>query len=184
MPKGEWKKGIIMNILADMVETQFGMVEWNAILDDAGVSGVYSSAVLYSGSELLTLVGIISERNHVPVNDLVFAYGRYLFPAFTNRYAYLISQDDELFVFLASIDSVIHVEVKKLHPNAVTPGFTCERMTDKQLRLDYRSERHFCRLALGLIDGAAEHFKQAYDVVHEPCLLQGGDHCGFLINLP
>jgi hypothetical protein len=176
-------KGIIMCILSEMVESQFGMLEWNEVLDDAGLTGVYTSSALYSDAELLTLVSIISERNHVSVDDLIFAFGRYLFPAFSGRYPNLISPYDNLLDFLESIDTVIHVEVKKMHPDAVTPVFSHERLSDRQLRLEYQSERHFCRLALGLIDGAAEHFKQAYDLVHEPCLIHGGDHCGFLINL-
>ena len=28
-------KGIVMNILAEMVETQLGLEEWNAVLDEA-----------------------------------------------------------------------------------------------------------------------------------------------------
>ena len=172
-----------MCVLSEMVESQFGMREWNEVLDDAGLTGVYTSSALYSDKELLMLVGIISERNQIPVDDLIFAFGRYLFPAFASRYPKLISPYDNLLDYLASIDSVIHVEVKKFHPDAVTPVFSHERLSDRQLRLEYQSERHFCRLALGLIDGAAEHFKQAYDLVHEPCLHHGADHCGFLINL-
>ncbi|MFT7091199.1 MAG: hypothetical protein ACJAYW_001162 [Candidatus Azotimanducaceae bacterium] len=172
-----------MCILSEMVETQFGMTEWNEVLDEAGLTGVYTSSALYSDDELLTLVSIISERNHVPVDDLIFAFGQHLFPAFSSRYPKLISPYDNLFDFLECIDSVIHVEVKKLHPDAITPLFLHERLSDRRLKLEYRSERQFCTLALGLIDGAAEHFKQAYDLVHEPCLHHGADHCGFLINL-
>jgi len=29
-------KGVVMNLLADMVETQLCMGEWNAVLDEAG----------------------------------------------------------------------------------------------------------------------------------------------------
>ena len=33
-------KGVVMNLLADMVETQLGMQEWNEVLDEAGEDGV------------------------------------------------------------------------------------------------------------------------------------------------
>ena len=40
-------KGIVMNILADMVEQQFGMSEWNEILSEIDAAGAYTAAVLY-----------------------------------------------------------------------------------------------------------------------------------------
>ena len=35
-------KGIVMNILAEMVETQLGLEEWNTVLDEADESGIYT----------------------------------------------------------------------------------------------------------------------------------------------
>jgi hypothetical protein len=176
-------KGIVMNLLAELVENQFGMAEWNAVLKDAGFTGAYTSSSLYPDGEMLALVGVISKRNQVPVDDLVFAFGRFMFPAFYRRYPALINQFDNFLVFLESIDSVIHVEVNKLHPGSITPVFRHQRLSDHQIRLEYHSERQLCRLAEGLIDAAAEHYKQPYDLVHSPCLRHGGPHCGFLISL-
>lgn len=36
-----------MNILAEMVETQLGLEEWNGVLDEAGETGIYTSTALY-----------------------------------------------------------------------------------------------------------------------------------------
>ena len=68
-------KGIVMNVLADMVEKQFGMPQWNAILSEAGSEGAYTAAARYDDQELLDLVGIISRRQSMPIEDLVFAFG-------------------------------------------------------------------------------------------------------------
>ena len=40
-------KGVVMNLLADMVETQLGMDEWNAVLDEAGEDGIYTATSIY-----------------------------------------------------------------------------------------------------------------------------------------
>jgi hypothetical protein len=176
-------KGIIMNLLAEMVETTYGMAEWNDLLNDAGLSGVYTSASLYPDSEIMTLVDLLSKRKQVPVNDLVFAFGQFMFPAFHKRYPQLIDQFDDFLTLLESIDSVIHVEVNKLHPDAVTPVFRHERLNDHTIRLEYQSKRQLCRLAEGLIDGASQHFKQPMHLLHDPCSRDGADHCGFLVSL-
>jgi hypothetical protein len=176
-------KGIVMNLLAEMVESEFGMAEWNEVLQDAGLTGAYTSTGLYSDSELSTLAGFLSKRNQVPLDDLVFAFGRFIFPAFYQRYPALIDQFDSLLELLEALDLVIHVEVNKLHPGAVPPDFRCQRLSDHQVLLEYHSERQLCRLAEGMIEAAAEHYKQPYDLVHSPCLRHAGDHCGFLISL-
>ena len=68
---------------------------------------------------------------------------------------------------------MIHVEVAKLYPGAVTPGFSESRRDDKTLHLTYTSERKLCRLAEGLIDGAAKHYGDDYVLTHSPCYNEG-----------
>jgi hypothetical protein len=176
-------KGIVMNLLGEMVEQQFGMAEWNNILQDAGLTGAYTSSSLYDDNELYTLIGVMSKRQRVTADDLVYMFGQKMFPAFYLRYPELINQSKDFLTLLESIDSEIHVEVNKLHPGVITPKFRHRRLNDLQLILEYYSERKLCRLAEGLIDGAAKHYEQPYDLVHSPCTLHDGDHCGFLISL-
>ena len=127
-------KGVVMNLLADMVETQLGMQEWNDVLDEAGEDGVYTATSLYEDERLLNLVGIISRRNDIPVPDLVFAFGQFMFPAFYDRYPQLI-------------DGHANMLEQCQVPGAVTPGFSESRRDDKTLHLTYTSERKLCGLA-------------------------------------
>ena len=59
---------------------------------------------------------------------------------------------------MEKIDGHIHVEVKKLYPDAELPSFETERM-GKDMKMTYRSERKFSDLAVGLISAASEHYK-------------------------
>ena len=176
-------KGVVMNLLADMVETQLGMEEWNAVLDEAGEDGIYTATSIYEDERLLNMVGILSRRNDIPVGDLVYAFGQFMFPAFFSRYPQLIEGHDNVLDFLQGLDSVIHVEVAKLYPGAITPGFSDSRRDEKTLHLKYTSDRQLCALAEGLIDGAAKHFGNAYQLEHNPCYHEGADHCGLLITI-
>jgi len=172
-----------MNLLAEMVESKLGIDEWNATLEQAGVSGSYTALGLYEDQELLTLVGVISERTGLSSDDLVYQFGEFMFPSFNERYPELIEQSRDLLGFLETIDSMIHVEVKKLYPDAMTPSFNHQRIDENNLLLLYRSDRKMCRLAEGLIAGAGEYFNQKFVLTHEPCMLEGSDHCGLKISL-
>lgn len=177
-------KGIVMNLLNEMVEQELGLAEWNAALEATGYSGVYTAAGLYEDAELLSLVSVVSERSGISVPDLVFAFGKFMFPQFVERYPELVAEDLNFLDFLTTIDDVIHVEVKKLYPDAVIPGFEYTRRSENELELRYRSDRKLCKLAEGLIAGAAEHFSAEYQLEHDPCMLDGADHCGLLVITP
>lgn len=60
--------------------------------------------------------------------------------------------------FLESVDQVIHIEVKKLYPDAVLPKFICER-EGGNLIMRYESKQAFADLAEGLITACIEDFK-------------------------
>ena len=65
------------------------------------------------------------------------------------------------------LEDVIHVEVRKLYPDAELPRFATEVFTDNQLILVYESSRHFEDLAEGLIHGCIKYFGESISVVRE-----------------
>ncbi len=67
-----------------------------------------------------------------------------MFPAFYQRYPALIYGHDNMLDFLESLDAVIHVEVVKLYPGAITPGFKPDRRSQDVLHLKYESDRNLC----------------------------------------
>jgi hypothetical protein len=77
----------------------------------------------------------------------MFAVGKFMYPSFIARYPYLLEGVDSFLAFLQSIDSVIRVEVKKLHPDATTPVLHHVRLGENELQLQYNSERRLSRLA-------------------------------------
>lgn len=170
-----------MNLLAEMVEEQFGLAAWNELLEKAGYDGVYTAAGMYEDAELLDLVARASEMTGVPSDQLVFAFGEFMFPSYVSRYPDLIDGSIGFLSFLETIDTVIHVEVKKIYPGAKTPSFQYHRTGPESLVLRYQSDRKMCTLAEGLIRGAANHYQTEYTLEHSPCMKHGADHCGLSI---
>ncbi len=170
-------KGIVFNLLSEMVEEKFGLEAWDAVLDKAGSEGLYVATETYSDEELLALVAAGSELTNIPANDLVRAFGQYMIPRFAEHYSVFFEGHTNLKDFLLTVDSVIHVEVRKLYPEAGLPEFTYDNGQPDKLTMMYRSPRKMCALAEGLIEGSAAHFEQPCTIHHEVCMHKGADHC-------
>lgn len=174
-------KGIVFTLLNDLVEERFGLETWDALLDKTKLAsgGVYTAGATYPDQELFSLVGALSERVNIPADVLIRAFGEYMFPIFANRYPVFFPPNQSLREFLLSIHNVVHIEVKKLYPNAGLPDFTYEDNDPKTLVMLYRSKRKLCALAEGLIAGSSTHFNQKLLIKHEVCMLHDAhsDHC-------
>jgi hypothetical protein len=66
-------------------------------------------------------VAIISERNEILVDDLMFAFGKFMLPSLIVRYPYLLEGVDSFLALLQSIDSVIHEPC--MHRGGITAVF-------------------------------------------------------------
>ena len=79
--------------------------------------------------------------------------------------------------FLHAVQDVIHIEVKKLNPDAILPEFEFIAETDDHLSLIYKSPRHLCYFCEGLIHGLAQHTGQEVKVSQSECVHESGHRC-------
>ncbi len=170
-------KGIVFTLLGDMVEETFGLEVWDELLTTANLDGVFITTETYPDADLMALVAAAHEKSGIPVNDLVRAFGEYMFPKFHESNPGFFLEGQTLKEFLLSVDRVIHVEVRKLHPGAGLPEFAYKDVDDSELTMFYRSPRQLCMLAEGLIAGAAKHFNTEYTLEHRTCMHDGSDSC-------
>ena len=87
-----------------------------------------------------------------------------MFRVFLNSYSQFFENVNSCFEFLGNIDTYIHVEVLKLYPDAELPNFEVLEQTDSSLIMQYESKRSMADLAYGLMEAAAEHFKEPMDI--------------------
>lgn len=66
--------------------------------------------------------------------------------------------------FLTTVEDYIHVEVRKLYPDAELPTFAIQTKKDAYIELLYDSERKLHDFAKGLIKGAAAYFEQNVEI--------------------
>lgn len=176
-------KGLVFTEFLEMVEAAWSYEMVDRIVDEANLPsrGAYTAVGTYDHAEMWSLVTRLSHASGQAVPDLLQAFGRHLAGRFTHSHPQFFSAPS-LFDFLASVDAVIHVEVRKLYPDAELPHFEVAERTPERLLLVYRSPRHFGDLAEGLILGAARHFGESVRISRETVSEASGSHIRFMVE--
>lgn len=159
-------KGIVFTEFLQLVEDNFGYETVDRILMKAAPAndGAYTSVGTYNHSELIEMVVALSNETGVDVPALVQTFGRYLFGKFTVNYSEQIEGYTSSFELLENVEDYIHVEVRKLYPDAELPTFQCRRPDDRTLIMSYSSSRPFADLCEGLIRQCVEHFGEDIEI--------------------
>lgn len=162
-------KGVVFTEFLDLVEEKYGYEMVDRILNDGHLAsgGAYTAIGTYPHAEMAQLVGNLSRHAGVPVPDLLKLYGKHLFGVFTRGYGHFFREAQELFEFLESIEQYIHVEVRKLYPDAELPRIETRRLQPNALEVMYHSERRMGDFAEGLLEAACEHFGEKTEIHRE-----------------
>ncbi|WP_306642865.1 heme NO-binding domain-containing protein [Sanyastnella coralliicola] len=176
-------KGVVFTEFLEMVEDKFGFDVADKIISNADLpsGGVYTAVGTYEHSEMVQLVTNLSGESGLSIPQLLNAYGNHLFTRFAAGYGQFFTGVTDGFVFLEQIEGYIHVEVRKLYPDAELPSFETKRIDDNTLEMIYTSERRMADFAEGLIEGCATHFNETYDINKEN-IEESGKVVRFTIN--
>ena len=183
MPTIRTVKGIVFNLLEELVTQEHGEDAWDDLLDAAGVDGAYTSLGSYDDAELLALVGAASEALSIPPDAVVRWFGRSAMPLFASSHPQFFEGHATTRAFLLTLNDIIHPEVRKLYPGAGVPDFEYDASVPDKLVMRYRSQRRMCALAEGMIEGAAEHFGETATIEQPTCMLHGDEHCLLEVSL-
>jgi heme-NO-binding protein len=170
-------KGIIFNIVEEVVSDKYGEDTWDQLLAAAGLDGAYTSLGSYPDEELFRLVAAASEALSVPPGDVVRTLGEAAIPSLAERYPAFFAPHTSTKPFLLTLNDIIHPEVRKLYPGAQVPSFGFEDAGEDKLVIRYQSERKLCALAEGFILGAAAHYGELAAIEQSECMHRGNTEC-------
>jgi hypothetical protein len=179
-------KGVVFTEFLDHAEARFGALVVERAIEAAELpsGGAYTAVGTYPTDELLALVRELSRETGVEAAVLVREFGERLFDRLAAMFPQFLTGVASAFDFLERVDGVVHVEVRKLYPDADLPSFRTERTADDGLRLEYRSERPLADLAEGLILGCARHFGTAIEIARAPLPMTSGYAVAFDLRCP
>ncbi len=159
-------KGIIFTEFLDMVEQKFGLETVDALIEGAKLpsKGCYTAVGTYDYAEMQELILGLSNKTNVPIDQLLHSYGQYFFNSIVENYASILSQYQGPIDLLNSVESHIHVQVRKIYPDAELPRFITENRTNESLTLIYYSDRSLYMFAKGLMERTFEHYDKECDI--------------------
>jgi hypothetical protein len=176
-------KGIVFNLLAEVVAMQHGEDVWDDLLQTTGLDGVYTSLGSYPDEDMGKLVEAASTMLDSNPGAILRWFGHAAMPLLAERYPEFYAGHPDTRSFLLTLNDIIHPEVKKLYPGAIPPIFEFDTSDRDVLQIGYRSARRLCALAEGFIFGAAAHYRQSAHIEHPQCLHRGDARCLLLLRL-
>lgn len=153
-------KGIVFTEFLDLVEDKFGLEMVDTIISSSNLEseGAYTAVGTYSFSEMLQLLQHLSEQTGLSIDNLLLVYAEHFFEVIKISYPGLLNTYKDPIEMLSSIENHIHIEVRKIYPDAELPTFVVVEKTENSLILDYKSSRAMHHFGLGLMNKTFEHF--------------------------
>jgi hypothetical protein len=170
-------KGIVFNLLEEVVVRQHGEASWDDLLDATGLAGSYTSLGNYPDEEMQKLVLAGANALGRSPSEVLRWFGREAIPLLAKHYPAFFTGHHTTRSFVLSVNSIIHPEVRKLYAGAHCPFFRFEEQGDGTLLMGYESPRRLCALAEGFIEGAGDHFGEIAIVEHVSCMHNGDPKC-------
>ena len=155
-------KGIVFTEFLELVEDKFGIETVEEIISKSNLEsqGIYTAVGTYKFKEMVALLTNLSNLTKISTNDLLIIYGNHFFDVLVRSYGTILNMYKTPLDLLASIDAHIHVEVKKLYPDAELPYFETLEQTDSKLVMLYHSSRAMYAFAYGLMQKTFKHYNQ------------------------
>lgn len=168
-------KGIIFNLLEDFVTETWGDSAYDDLASqcDLETTEPFVGPGTYPDKDLVTLATAVAEKAALPLPDALRAFAAHSFPKLAKKYPVFLDSQPDARSFLRSVEGVIHVEVRKLFPEARTPRFLYEDASNGDLIMTYQSERNLYPVVEGFIEGVALHYQEGITVRREETELEG-----------
>jgi hypothetical protein len=159
-------KGEIFVEFINLVEDQFGLEVADRIIEESDLDsgGVYTRVGTYDHGEMVRMVRALSLITSVELEDLQRAFGKFLFERLVGAHRHYVEGLDDSFALLSRIEDTIHVNVRKLYPDATLPTITVDDHGDGSLEVVYASDAGFGHVCHGLIEGCVEYFQDPIEI--------------------
>jgi mitochondrial fission protein ELM1 len=169
--------GLIFVELRKYVETKFDAKTWDVLLEKAGLRGnMYLAASVYPDSDILALVTTACAMTGLAPKAVLEDFGEFIAPDLIKQYAFLVKPEWTFLDFLCNTEETIH-KVVRFHQGVNPPQLAVARVSDDKVTISYDSPRRMCALLIGIVKGAAKHYKEQATVLESQCMLRGDQEC-------
>ncbi|SMF63187.1 heme NO-binding domain-containing protein [Pseudobacteriovorax antillogorgiicola] len=178
-------KGIVFNLLESFLTEVAGEDAYEDIFDTCNfkTQEPFVGPGTYPDEDFLELVVKACEALNINPEDAQKKFGEFCFDKLVGAHPDFVKEGMTVKEFILSIDQIIHVEVRKLYPGAVTPTFVYhDSGDDSTLEIDYSSPRNLCFFMEGLLQGCGKYFNKGLSFKQTSCVHRGGAKCHFALE--
>lgn len=177
-------QGLIFVTWEKYLSERFGdtlLKEYRAALGETAAITPLTSRT-YGDDILLAGVAIATELTTMPLDTLLWEYGRYfMMNGLTSHLcAYLLTKVNNGRDLLMMMRKA-HAQMRRLPDGLTPPIFEYQAVATSQNRvsLTYDSPRRLCSLLWGTIEGAAQRYNQRVQIAEVSCMKHGAPVCSF-----
>lgn len=154
--------GAIFIQLKEFVVQNHGLPAWDKMLEMAGQPkmALYLPTQSYPDADALALVGAACELTGQPADVVLESFGVFIAPALLQMYRHLLKPEWKTLDLLMNVENTIHKVVRRRNEGAEPPELHFTRVNDKTLGFLYDSKRQMSALAIGIIKGVADEYKE------------------------
>ena len=169
--------GLIFTLLKRYVQTTYDHSTWVRLVEATGLSATdFNHRDVYPDAHLYALVGQAAESTGIPAAELQEKFGEYLVPDLLYMYQKHIEPEWRTLEMLEHTENVMHTRVRAHHPENRPPVLTVERVSEREVRIEYVSPRRMGALAVGIVRGLARYFDEEDVMQVTPTTSENGEH--------
>ena len=176
-------KGIIFNITENYITENYGEDKLDEIIADCSLitKEPFVGPGTYPDDDLIEIITKASLKLEMTNAQFLKKLGHYTFPILASRFPNFVTPYNHPKEFLKTVESIIHVEVRKLYQGTRLPTFQYAEPANNELVITYHSKRKLYSFMEGLIDGVADHFNTPIEQSHKIYGKDGSEYCDFHI---
>ncbi|UOQ51304.1 heme NO-binding domain-containing protein [Hymenobacter cellulosivorans] len=161
--------GSIFNLLKRFVQTQYDYSTWLKLVELSGLSSAdFDMNEVYPDAQIYALVGQAASMTGIPAEQLQEKFGEFLVPDLMLVYKRYVQPGWGTLEMIENTEEAMHGAVRRDAPGTRPPVLHVTRLSDKELEVQYESERRMGALAVGIIRGLATYFDEVDEIEVEP----------------
>ncbi|PLS20580.1 heme NO-binding domain-containing protein [Neptunicoccus cionae] len=178
-------KGVVFVELLSLADSLIGEDAVDDVLNSTKLAsgGAYSAVGNYPCRELMALLDALSHHAGTTPENLQTNFGKWIFRRFAQTHFTFMEGKTTAFQMLDSIEGEVHVEVRKLYPDAELPTFATRYLSAQSFEMVYLSERPLVDFCQGMIEACIEHFGETAFISRSPLSTAEGSGATFTIRL-
>ncbi|TGE28922.1 heme NO-binding domain-containing protein [Hymenobacter metallicola] len=161
--------GSIFNLLKRFVQTQYDHSTWLRLVELSGLhSADFAMDEVYPDAHIYALVGQAAEMTGIPAEQLQEKFGEFLVPDLMLVYKRYVQPGWGTLDMIEHTEDAMHGAVRRDAPGTRPPILHVTRVAEKELKVEYESERRMGALAVGIIRGLAAYFDETDEIEVTP----------------